>query len=329
MSQHLWAIIKRERHSIWVDWIIHAQLQDKSIWTITECTGSWGWRKLLKYRTVLLPNIQYCVRDSGQFSLWHDLGPRILHFSWGLQLTRISSSNTLSTVIEYGGWRWPLITDIAYLEIVHLLPPIHNGMDRILWKFNGGLFSNSSAYYFFRPPGTKVSNGWFSLLLGPFKISKNCFILWLAILGKLSTSDKPRLLHLGGGCMLCTEGHTETHDHLFFTCSFSRQCMVRIRERVKFPWPHTSWQPNSKWASTRWRGNHVVNAAYRALLASLVYHIWQERNRHRFHNTSCPSSIVGSIIIDEITQRILSDTLRPSISTRALYQLWPWPVDGC
>ncbi|KAL0451455.1 UNVERIFIED_CONTAM: hypothetical protein Slati_1123600 [Sesamum latifolium] len=247
-------VIKRKRHSIWVDWIIHTRLWDKSIWTITERTGSWGWRKLLKLRTVLLSNIQYCVGDGGQFSLWHDpwhdLGPLILHFPWGPQLTGISPSTTLSGVIEYGGWRWPLITDIAYLEIVHLLPPIHNGMD-------GGLFSNLSAIISFA-------------LQSP---------------------------------------------------SFSQHCMVRIRERVKFLLPHTGWQRGIEWASSRWRGNHVVNAAYKALLASLVYYIWQERNRCRFQNTSRSPFVVGSIVINEITQRILSDTLCPSVSTHALYRL--------
>ncbi|KAL2240799.1 UNVERIFIED_CONTAM: hypothetical protein Sindi_0721100 [Sesamum indicum] len=41
------------------------------------------------------------------------------------------------------------------------------------------------------------------------------FILWLAILEKLATTDKPWLSHLGH-CVLCNDDMVESHDHLFF-----------------------------------------------------------------------------------------------------------------
>ncbi|KAL0453159.1 UNVERIFIED_CONTAM: hypothetical protein Slati_1294000 [Sesamum latifolium] len=126
------------------------------------------------------------------------------------------------------------------------------------------------------------------------------------------------------------DGQAETHDHLFFACSYSRHCLAHIREHVRFPWPQIAWERGIECAFARWRGKYVVNAAYRVLLASLVYHIWQERNRRRFQSTSHPPVIVGSLIVDEIKQRILSASLRYSVSTCGLYRLWriPWPVDG-
>ncbi|KAK4384704.1 Retrovirus-related Pol polyprotein from type-2 retrotransposable element R2DM [Sesamum angolense] len=87
----------------------------------------------------------------------------------------------LSVVMKDGQWNWPMITDIACLEITYMFPPISEGQDRISWKSNDGSFNTSTAYDLFRQPGPKVV--WSSLLLGPFKIPKNCFILWLAIMG--------------------------------------------------------------------------------------------------------------------------------------------------
>ncbi|KAL0307418.1 UNVERIFIED_CONTAM: hypothetical protein Sangu_3031200 [Sesamum angustifolium] len=78
----------------------------------------------------------------------------------------------LSVVIKDGQWNWPLITDIACLEITHMLPPILEGPDRISWKSKDGSFKTSTAYDLFHPPGPK-------------------------------------------------DGVPETHDHLFFSCSFS------------------------------------------------------------------------------------------------------------
>ncbi|KAL0294252.1 UNVERIFIED_CONTAM: hypothetical protein Sangu_2519000 [Sesamum angustifolium] len=332
MSRHLWSVIKHEKESIWVDWIAHYRLRDASIWTVNAKRGAWSWRKMLELRGTLLPHIQLKIGTGESFSLWHDpwhnLGPLILRFPRGPQLTGTAPMAMLSVVIEDNMWNWPLITDIECLEIIQNLPPIHIGRDVITWDSNGGKFTNAAAYHLFTPPGPKV--GRHSLLLGPFRIPRNCFILWLPILGRLSTMDKPWLQHLDGHCILCTYGSLETHDHLFFTCRFSKYCLTAIRRHIRFQWPYVEWQRSILWATSRWRGNHVVNAAYRSLLASLIYHIWQERNVRKFqHKIRAPSTIM-SLVIEEVKQMILSASLRHSISTQGLYRLWqiPWPVEG-
>ncbi|KAL0445098.1 UNVERIFIED_CONTAM: hypothetical protein Slati_2232500 [Sesamum latifolium] len=45
MSRHLWNVIIGSSTSIWVTWIVHHRLRDKSIWTVNVNRGSWGWRK--------------------------------------------------------------------------------------------------------------------------------------------------------------------------------------------------------------------------------------------------------------------------------------------
>ncbi|KAK4400348.1 hypothetical protein Sango_1140900 [Sesamum angolense] len=86
MSKHFWAVIKRDRTSIWVDWIIQIRLRDCSVWTVKENKGAWGSHKMLALRHTLLPNIQFNTGD-GNSSLWHDpwhsLGPLILRFPRG------------------------------------------------------------------------------------------------------------------------------------------------------------------------------------------------------------------------------------------------------
>ncbi|KAK4388320.1 hypothetical protein Sango_2438600 [Sesamum angolense] len=116
-----------------------------------------------------------------------------------------------------------------------MLPPISEGPDGISWKSKDGSFNTSAAYELFHPPGLKVF--WSSMLLGPFKIPKNCFILWLAIMGGLSTLDKPWLHHIGGYCILCPDGVPETHDHLFFSCSFSVVASPLSENRSHFHGP--------------------------------------------------------------------------------------------
>ena len=85
-----------------------------------------------------------------------------------------------------------------------------------------------------------------------------------------------------------------------------------------------------EWAARKWRGKHIVNVAYCALLGAYIYHIWRERNLKRFEYTERNPNIVASLIVEDVRQRILGITLASSVSTHALYKLWriPWPVEG-
>ncbi|KAL0308180.1 UNVERIFIED_CONTAM: Transposon TX1 uncharacterized protein [Sesamum angustifolium] len=127
MSKHLWAVIKQDRYSIWVDWIIQVRLRDCSIWTVKENKGTWGWKKMLSLRHSLIPHIHYRIGRGDSVSLWHDpwhpLGPLISRFPRDPD-DQDGTLDKLSVNIKDGQWNWPLITDIACLEITHMLPPL-------------------------------------------------------------------------------------------------------------------------------------------------------------------------------------------------------------
>ncbi|KAL0295420.1 UNVERIFIED_CONTAM: putative ribonuclease H protein [Sesamum radiatum] len=298
MSRHLWNVIQNNQSSIWVKWIAHTRLRHKSVWTVDVKGGSWGWRKILRLRSALLPYIEFKIGDGESFSLWHDPW-----HSLGSLITRFPRGPAGRTYRRQQ----------------------NSPRDSILWR--GGGFSTKAVYDIFRNHGPKV--GWYSLLLGPCKIPRYSFVLWMAILDKLSTMDKPWLSHLGGVCVLCGR-EMETHEHLFFRCNYSRQCIRILKGTVRFTWPNRAWAVDIAWASKRWNGRHIVQAAYRALLAAIVYHIWQERNRRVFQQSMRPSSTIARIVVDEMRQKIISIDLPDSVSSRGLYRLWriPWPVRG-
>ena len=224
MTKKLCDIIQCDRTFIWVEWLYQGRLRDTCIWTIQEHEGSWGWRKILQLRAFLRPMVDYQIGDWRRFHLWqdpwHSLGPLIETFPQGARLLRLDKSAKLSTVISGREWQWPMITDFESLEITHTLPAIRGGDDRVVWRFDQGQPTTQPLYRLFDPPRPKV--GWSSLLSGSLKIPRHLFILWLAILGKLPTTDKPWLSHLGT-CILCNEGALETHAHLNLVDSVSQQ----------------------------------------------------------------------------------------------------------
>ena len=181
--------------------------------------------------------------------------------------------------IEDGQWRWPLLRSHAYplrmltdiQQIMHSLPHIDGGNNRILWRTQTATPTSATVLPSLRAQGPKV--GWSSLLLGPFKIPRHTFVLWLPILRKLSTMDRPWLSHLDSSCVLFTDNAVENHNHLFFHCPYSKSCLQVIRLTLRFPWPNRAWPTDLLWAASRWKGKHMIYASYRALLGSLIYHI--------------------------------------------------------
>ncbi|KAL2230785.1 UNVERIFIED_CONTAM: hypothetical protein Sindi_1672900 [Sesamum indicum] len=109
---------------------------------------------------------------------------------------------------------------------------------------------------------------------------------------------------------------------MFFRCRYSRGCLAAIRHHIRFAWPNREWTRDVEWASRKWRGKHIVNVAYRALLGACIYHIWRERNLRRFEHTHRLEAVLATCIIEDIRQRIISINLSSSISTCALYRLW-------
>ncbi|KAK4384578.1 hypothetical protein Sango_3046200 [Sesamum angolense] len=259
--------------------------------------------------TLLQQGVTYKIGDGSSFSLWqdawHERGPLCLMFPRGPEVTGLPLSSHLSSVIQRHQWCWPASTDTSIISITSQLPPIHSSAaDSISWRSSSGKFTFQEAVSIVQPTTPRVF--WYVLLQGNFKIPRHGFILWMAILEKLSTMDKPWVPRTENGCVLCGGLFDETHDHLFFKCSYSQRCLSILRRKIKFQWPFLAWQTGLIWASKRWRGTHLINAAFRATLAALVYHLWGERNNRKFSATSALADYVASRVLDDIRMRILA-----------------------
>ncbi|KAL0455357.1 UNVERIFIED_CONTAM: polyprotein [Sesamum latifolium] len=283
MSKHFWDILQCNSSSVWVTWIRQHYIGNCSIWTVGSGQKFWVWH-----------------------DPWHPPGPLIHRFPRGPVTTGIPLDARLSDMIVDSTWSWPSITDIGHMEITDLLPPFATS-DAIIWTSAGNGFSISNSYIAFHPPGLKVP--WYGLLLGPFRIPRNCFILWLAILGRLSTMDRTWWAGPDSTCVLCSGRAIESHDHLFFQCEYSRACLRVLKAKVQFAIPLMEWE-RVIWASRRWRGRHPWTAASRALFASLVYHLWMERNRRRFGSESSIPEHTATLCLEQIRMTLLGAELR-------------------
>ncbi|KAL0291803.1 UNVERIFIED_CONTAM: hypothetical protein Sradi_7012500 [Sesamum radiatum] len=219
MMKHLWRVLQADTSSIWVAWVLRYRLNKQTIWTFRSSNSSWCWNKLIKLSVALRAGLEYRVGNGHRFTLWTDIwhpqGPLLCSFPRGPSITGLPSDSLLKSVIRQTSWDWPSESAFDIQEIIAGLPTIFpNQPDTILWRFNGGRFTSGSALTILQPAYPAVY--WHHLLRGKFKIPRHCFILWLAILERLSTRDRPWMQQHNSGCVLCAGLFVETHDHIFF-----------------------------------------------------------------------------------------------------------------
>ncbi|KAL0290465.1 UNVERIFIED_CONTAM: hypothetical protein Sradi_7049700 [Sesamum radiatum] len=130
-----------------------------------------------------------------------------------------------------------------------------------------------------------------------------------------------RVLHLNQALL-----SRETHQHLFFDCPYSKRCLAILKENARFQWPKEDWNQGIMWASRKWRGKHLWHAGSRAALASIVYHVWTERNCRKFRSIATSAEVVTMRAMEDVRMRIISEGLPASLQAFSLYKVWkiPW-----
>ncbi|XP_074266664.1 uncharacterized protein LOC141589943 [Silene latifolia] len=126
--------------------------------------------------------------------------------------------------------------------------------------------------------GSQVTVPWIPYVWNRLALPKVNFINWLFIQGRLLTKD--RLAKFGvindGICFLCGTMQ-ETSLHLFFECPFSLRCLHLLQTRLGFFWTVDVIANSLNWREKSLLRKKIILAA----IASLVYYIWEGRNKCR------------------------------------------------
>ena len=77
----------------------------------------------------------------------------------------------------------------------------------------------------------------------------------------------------------------DSHQHLFFKCSYSEAVWKEIRAKVqKIQWD-MDWKNVITELATGRCGNNIRSVLERIVLATSVYYIWNERNLRLFNQS--------------------------------------------
>ncbi|XP_074315604.1 uncharacterized protein LOC141651806 [Silene latifolia] len=160
------------------------------------------------------------------------------------------------------------------------------------WRTNAGRYTISEGYSWLQ--GVQATVPWHPIIWNRFNVPKHSFIGWLAIQGRLMTKD--RLVPFGviqdstyDMCMV----QPEDQSHLFYHCSFSKQCWALITVWLGVDMPDSGileWC--SAWRCRSLMKKRIVNATILALL----YQLWLVRNVCRVDGyLPFPSAVVKKV----------------------------------
>ncbi|KAL2943378.1 hypothetical protein RDABS01_031726 [Bienertia sinuspersici] len=113
-------------------------------------------------------------------------------------------------------------------------------------------------------------------------IPKHRFCWWVAAHGRLPTAD--RLVRMGTtidqGCVLCSEAN-ESHHHLFFKCNYTQARLAILKEWLRSSSKADNLKSMVRWINRRGQNAKAQKMVWNAVVAALIYTIWQARNSRR------------------------------------------------
>ncbi|KAI8571379.1 hypothetical protein RHMOL_Rhmol01G0115400 [Rhododendron molle] len=249
--------------------------------------SSWTTRKILGLRKLCHPLIRYHVGNGANTFLWldnwHTLGPLYAKFGERV-VTNLSKAlwAKVATIIDQGDWCWPRLRNQSIQAIMAHTPPNLrqnlNVEDSVSWiPHPSDIFIVRSAWNAIRK--RYPIQPWQKIIWSGNAVPRWSFILWLVVLQRLSTKDRLNSwgLHLDGTCSLCNSA-VETHQHLFFECSFSTvvwQHLVNKNMVLDMP---SHLVEVLDWYGVQVKGKSLRCMSLTSSLAATIYGLWRERN---------------------------------------------------
>ncbi|XP_058195059.1 uncharacterized protein LOC131311586 [Rhododendron vialii] len=150
----------------------------------------------------------------------------------------------------------------------------------------------------------------------------------MAMQGKLASKD--RLLKWSvvdnATCVLCRNGALESHNHLFFDCTFSRAVWKEILQRIHIHRGPLMWEDEKKWFLLHSKGKTIRESILKLSLDATVYGVWCERNMMIFQQKMMEADLLGSKICNNIRDAMMAwRNINSTQENKVLFRAWGVP----
>ncbi|XP_074318584.1 uncharacterized protein LOC141655400 [Silene latifolia] len=166
------------------------------------------------------------------------------------------------------------------------------------WNVQPDGYTPVGSYEWFRGSRPKVS--WYKVVWNGWVIPKHQFMGWLIAHAALNTS---KLVGFGvdieNTCCICALAE-ETIEHLFCECAYNKRVVREVNKMTSWNYPDGGVL---NWCTQR-TGTMLQKGIQIAMMLSLIYQIWHQRNKCRNEKILlCPERVAKNII-EEMRARV-------------------------
>ncbi|GKB66961.1 hypothetical protein Tco_0928373 [Tanacetum coccineum] len=225
---------------------------------------------------------------------------------------------------------WKLLTMKESLWVIQLRPFIRKFVAQDRDMYQAGSSSSSKVadllatgslvwppelvvWHSFRPRDVKVD--WVDVVWFSICIPRHAFNLWLVIKKKLKMQDRLSSWDVNGSLAmsypLC-ESQPDSHEHLFFECSFSMQVWRHMRDFVGLSHVQPSLYMIVKFLIPMAKRRTSKSVASKLVIDAAIYYIWPERNDRLFNNSKRSFDQVLEKIKSSIRLKLMSCRFKKS-----------------
>ncbi|GJQ95744.1 zinc finger, CCHC-type containing protein [Tanacetum coccineum] len=162
--------------------------------------------------------------------------------------------------------------------------------------------------------------------------SRHAIRTWLVMRHRLKTQDRLKQWDVRNDldlaslrCPLC-KNQQDTHEHLFFECSYAAQVWKLVLCKAELPIIPPMWSDNLGWLLHMAHKNNTTCIVGRLLVAASSYYVWQERN-NRIHNKGTRNvEQLGNVILDVMHLKLASIKFWKNIRVDKLNNTWKLAV---
>ena len=117
----------------------------------------------------------------------------------------------------------------------------------------------------------------------------------------------------------------DSHEHLFFMCSFSSQVWSRIRHLAQMQHVRHNWSDIAGCLLQRGNSNSAKSVLGKLLVAAASYFIWQERNLRLFTNKVRPIEQLVDLIASTVRFKIVTLRFKNTNQVQRMIEDWNIP----
>ncbi|PWA84315.1 reverse transcriptase zinc-binding domain-containing protein [Artemisia annua] len=127
-------------------------------------------------------------------------------------------------------------------------------------------------------------------------------------------------------CFLCNQ-QTESHSHLFFSCSFSKRLWERLKPHSKLEGISNDWACIISSIVLKPATNTIWSVIQRLVLGACVYVVWAERNKRSFDKIFSDDESVFKSVVGIFRLRLMGLNLKYTSDVVNAARLWDFHLN--